>query len=72
MGTPGNGVGQGSFPYPGPPSPPREMRLDARSWGSHHNLEVASTFACFTVSNDRAMMFLFRRRPARQALLTRP
>ena len=67
MGTPGgkgDGKGGGAYPYH------REMRIDARSWGDHKKLDVATTFEGFQVWKDRAMMFLSRERPDVRRLLT--
>jgi hypothetical protein len=65
MGTPGDkGGGKGAYPYP------KEMRIDARSWGDHRKLDVATTFEGFQVWKDRAMMFLSRERPDVRRLLT--
>ncbi len=61
MGTPG---GKGAYPYP------REMRIDARSWGDHRKLDVGTSFEGFQVWKDRAMMFLSRERPDIRRLLT--
>jgi hypothetical protein len=46
------------------------MRIDARSWGDHRKLDVATTFEGFQVWKDRAMMFLSRERPDVRRLLT--
>ncbi len=61
MGTPG---GKGAYPYP------REMRIDARSWGDHRKLDVGTSFEGFQVWKDRAMMFLSRERPDIRKLFT--
>ncbi len=42
MGTPGDG-GKGGYPYQ------RDMFIDARSWGDHRKLDVATTFEGFQV-----------------------
>jgi hypothetical protein len=69
MSTPGGGGGGGkggSYPYP-----PKEMRIDARSWGTENRkLDVATSFEGFQVWKDRAMMFLSRERPDIRKLLT--
>ncbi len=68
MGPPGDGGGsgggKGAYPYP------REMRIDARSWGDHRKLDVGTSFEGFQVWKDRAMMFLSRERPDVRRLLT--
>ncbi len=65
MYTPGGGGGGG-----GKGGYPREMRIDARAWGSENRkLDVATTFEGFQVWKDRAMMFLSRERPDVRKLL---
>ncbi len=67
MGPPGGGGGgggKGAYPYP------REMRIDARSWGDHRKLDVGTSFEGFQGWKDRAMMFLSRERPDVRRLLT--
>jgi hypothetical protein len=65
IGTPGDkGGGKGMYPYP------REMRIDARSWGDHKKLDVATSFEAFQVWKDRGLMFLSRERPDVRRLLT--
>ncbi len=50
---------------------PREMRLDARGWGSNQpKLDVGVAIDTFQVWKDRAMMFLSRERPDVRRLLT--
>ena len=62
----GNGLGgKGGYPYP------REMRIDARAWGTENRkLDVTTTFDGFQVWRDRAMMFLSRERPDVRKLLS--
>jgi hypothetical protein len=60
MGTPGGRSGY----------PPKEMRIDGRSWGDHKRLDVATTFEGFQIWKDRALMFLSRERPDIRRLLT--
>ena len=65
MNTPGGGGGgKGGYPYQ------REKPIDARSWGDHRKLDVATTFGGFQVWKDRATMFLSRERPDVRRLLT--
>ncbi len=63
MFTPGGGGKGGSSPHP------REMRVDARSWGDHRKLDVTTTFDGFQVWKDRAQMFLSNARPDVRRLL---
>ena len=62
LGGGGGGGGKGGYP--------REMRIDARAWGSENRkLDVATTFEGFQVWKELAMMFLSRERPDVRKLL---
>ena len=59
MNTPGNDGGR-----------PREMRLDARGWGTNQpKLDIGVAADTFQIWKDRAMMFLSRDRPDVRKLL---
>jgi hypothetical protein len=52
-------------------SRPREMRLDARGWGSNQpKLDIGVANDAFQIWRDRAMMFLSRERPDVRKLLS--
>ncbi len=46
-----------------------DRRIDARSWGDHRKLDVATTFEGFQIWKDRSLTFLSRERPDVRHLL---
>ncbi len=49
---------------------PKELRINARDWGTASKLDITTHFEHFQVWKDRAMMFLSKERPDVRALLT--